>query len=242
MNLFPPTPQEDRANGRNNNCYNPLLNVTHELKKQFMGEIQPICVEMEKLYGIPACFLGAQAAQESGCGTTRIAYYANNISALKYVSAWGRKGGILDGSDLDVKTYQLEGQPDEAWDGSVEVIEDLGQDRKIFKEDTRYDNRYFAFETKRDFFDFLCRVAFLGSSFGKLYPTYLKLYEAFRLYHEDMRNGYYKAAACERLAWQLGSRGYCHMEKPGYTAEERRGAYYSEVIRNQMNEWGTQYW
>jgi len=59
MNIkFSPVPVEDRERGRNGNCYNPGSPLTEGMKKQFMEEIKPICIEMERKYGVPAAFLG----------------------------------------------------------------------------------------------------------------------------------------------------------------------------------------
>ena len=137
------------------------------MKQQFMEEIKPICIEMERKYGVPAAFLGGQSVNESGFGLTRTGYFANNFCGLKFVSAWGRKPPqIMNGQDFGVETYQLIGQPDEAEDGSVKILENLGEDRLIFDEASRYDNRYFQFKSKSEFFDFLCRITYLNGSQG----------------------------------------------------------------------------
>ena len=241
--VFPPLPYQERELGRNSNAYNPCLNDLYRAQTAFMERIKPICQKMEERYGVPAAFLGAQIAQESGCGTTRIAHYANNLTALKFVMRWGQEDD-LSGSALGAKTWQLVGQPDEAWDGSVVVVENLGDDdRLIFDEDRRYDNWYYAADSEEEFLDFYCRVCIWGTSFGRLYPEYLKLHKALRNYHANL-DRMSKKGAVAYLAYEFGLRGYCHVELAGSarTAEERRGNYYKGVITNQMHKWGTHHW
>ncbi|CCI35355.1 MAG: glucosaminidase domain-containing protein [Microcystis sp.] len=242
MNIkFSPVPVEDRERGRNGNCYNPGSPLTEGMKKQFMEEIKPICIEMERKYGVPAAFLGGQAVNESGFGLTRTGYFANNFCGLKFVGAWGRKPPqIMNGQDFGVETYQLIGQPDEAWDGSVRIIENLGEDRLIFDESSRYDNRYFKFKSKPEFFDFLCRITYLNGSEGRLYPKDLRY--IFDEYRQNIQRGMSIRESCSLVACQLGKSGYCHTEEGNGTPPQRRCNYYSRVITEAMDEWNTYEW
>lgn len=238
---FEPVPAEDREKGRNSNCYNAGHPLTDGMKRQFIEEIKPICIEMERKYGIPAAFLGGQAVNESGYGLTRTGYFASNFCGLKFVGAWGRKPPqVLDGTDFGVQTYQLTGQPDEAWDSSVKAVENLGEDRLIFDEAIRYDNRYFKFHSKYEFFDFLCRIVYLNESNKKLYPRELNY--IFEQYQHDIQQGKDVRGACSAVARKLGESGYCHVQEGTGTSEQRRGNYYSRVVTEAMDKWHTYEW
>jgi hypothetical protein len=239
MNIyFLPVPAEDWEKGRNYNCYAAGQPLTEAMQEQFMDEIKPICIKMERLYGVPAAFLGGQAVNESGFGLTRTGYYANNLCGLKFVKVWYRQPPqIMDGSDFGVETYQLVGQPDETDERSVKIVQDLAESeeedeqyRKVFDEASRYDNRYFKFPSKHDFFDFLCQVAYLNGSNGQLYP--LNLRSIFDEYQSSLSQNNNVRDACIQVAWKLGEAGYCH-----------QGAdYYSRVIANAMDNWNTYEW
>jgi N-acetylmuramoyl-L-alanine amidase len=239
---FPPVPSEDRANGRNDNCYNPGFPLTEAMKQRFVEDIKPICIEMERKYGVPAAFLGGQAVHESGFGLTRIGYFANNFCGLKFLSAWERKPPqIMNGQDFGVETYQLIGQTNEEKDDSVKVLVNLGENRLIFDEESRYDNRYFKFKSKSEFFDFLCRIAYLNASQTRLYPEDLR--DIFTEYQQKIQKGESIREACSLVAQRLGERGYCSTEDEGDgDAAERRGRYYRRVVTEAMDQWNTYDW
>jgi len=237
---FSPVPAEDRDRGKNSHCYEAGRPLTQAIQARFMEEIKPICIAMERAYGVPAALLGGQAVNESGFGRTRTGYFANNLCGLKFVAAWYRQPPeIMDGTDFGVETYQLVGQPDEA-DGDVKIVENLGTDRLIFDEASRYDNRYFKFGTKRAFFDFLCRITYLHGSEGRLYPKDLRF--IFAEYRQNLHSGMPIREACSLVAQRLGESGYCHVEEGEGGPAERRGNYYSRVITEAMDHWHTYEW
>lgn len=238
---FSPVPAEDRERGRNHHCYEAGQLLTQAIQERFMEEIKPICIEMEREYGVPAALLGGQAVNESGFGRTRTGYFANNLCGLKFVAAWGRQPpAIMDGKDFGVETYQLVGQPDEA-EGQVKIVENLGENRLIFDEASRFDNRYFKFGTKREFFDFLCRITYLNGSEGTLYPKDLR--PIFAEYRQNLQAGMTIREACSLAARRLGEAEYCHVEaEEGGSPAERRGNYYSKVITQAMDQWNTYEW
>jgi hypothetical protein len=155
---FPPVPEEDKAKGLNSNAYLAALeHPTAEEQVSFVAQLQPAAIASAQAYGVPACAIGGMGIVESGYGFTRTGWNASNLFGLKY---WNQTDP--SGAASGIETYQLRGQPDEAWDGSVKVLDDLGPDRKIFKEPPRYDNRYHLFEDYDACVEYLVVDRFLG--------------------------------------------------------------------------------
>ncbi|MFM7440564.1 MAG: glucosaminidase domain-containing protein, partial [Snowella sp.] len=86
------------------------------------------------------------AALESGYGFTRTAQFANNIF------------GIKEWVNHDTPTsWQLKGQPDEDG-GAVKIIKNYGDDRLVFEENNRRDNRYRKFENFSEAINYLAEI------------------------------------------------------------------------------------
>jgi hypothetical protein len=223
---FPPVPAEDKIKGRNDNAYLAAPS-TYEQQKAFMEQIKTYAIEMEQKYGVPAAVIGGMAGLESGYGFTRTGFYANNLTGIKY---WNQTPGHEDGSWEGVETYQLVGQPDEAWNGSVVVVEDLGDNRKIFDEKKRYDNRYIKFKTRRDCLEYLSTVIFLNSTQGEKYPKNLK--PLVDKYQAAIKSGVSVREAALQFACDLGEAGYCHLGCE----------YYRKAVGKVMEQWNTYAW
>jgi flagellum-specific peptidoglycan hydrolase FlgJ len=102
-----------------------------------ISNIKNAAISASSIYGIPASAIIGMACVEGGYGFTRSAYYANNIFGIK---VWAQN---------PAKGWQLKGQPDEN-EGRVPVIASYGQDRRVFKEDARYDNWYRRFPSRTE--------------------------------------------------------------------------------------------
>ena len=60
---------------------------TPQERAAFVREVSELAIKAEKTHGVPASALAAIAIAESGYGYTRIALYANNLFAWKFVPA-----------------------------------------------------------------------------------------------------------------------------------------------------------
>jgi len=247
---FLPTPEEDKNKGLNSNVY--LAAVGHPTPDEqdgFVEAIHPIAVAMRKTYGVPACAIGGMAIVEAGYGFTRTGWLANNLFGLKY---WNQSNPSGAGTGLDL--YQLRGQPDEAWDGSVKVLISYGPDKKIFDEDPRYDNRYFVFPDYDACVEYLVIDRFMGKT---LYPFVLQ-------YQQRLKDGWTIKDAAIQFLFEIaappvpgliydpdGNDEYylvTHVNDKGKTVyggggyNQNGGTYYSKVIGSIMKEWGLFAW
>jgi hypothetical protein len=156
---FPPVPEEDKAKGLNSNAYLAAFDhPTGAEQTAFVAQIETAAIGSAQAHGVPACAIGGMAIVESGYGFTRTGWNANNLFGLKY---WNQTDP--SGDSEGIENYQLRGQPDEAWDGSVKVLESYGPDRKVFKEPPRYDNRYHVFDDYDACVEYLVVDRFLGT-------------------------------------------------------------------------------
>lgn len=166
---FMPTPEEDAIKGRNTNTYNAAIGRPKDTSEEtaFLDTVKPAALAMQAKHGAPACVIGAMSAVESGYGFTRTGYLANNLFGLKY---WNQNDP--SGAKSGITTFLLRGQPDEAFDGSVKVIKDMGEDRKVFDEERRYDNRYFIFPMREDAIQYLVEDRFMGAVLAPFLANY----------------------------------------------------------------------
>lgn len=193
-----PLPFEDRVKGRNNNAYEPYIGEKDE--QAFLAKTKPAALQICREYKIPASAVVGMAIAESGYGSTRLAYKANNYFSTKL---WGKN---------PPNSWQLEGQPDESA-GSQDITkikENLGSsDRLIFDEVSRADNRYRAFKTPVESFRYLAE-AFLkrpnkaGQSKGYINASekWLKTVTA---------NANAIPEASKEYLFDIADAGYCHL-------------------------------
>jgi len=188
---FAPLPYQDKVKGRNNNAYQAALDrPTEEDRAQFVADLGELAIEAQRDYGVPACLVGGMAVVEGGYGFTRLAYFANNLFAMKY---WNQKDP--SGAASGVATWQLRGQPDEAWDGSVKVTASYGTDRAVFDESRRYDNRYRAFETRAEAVAYLAGKVLQSASRRPFVDNYWI----------NRKAGVSALEACKRIAFELAA-------------------------------------
>ncbi len=247
---FLPTPEEDKNKGLNSNVYLAAIgHPTPEEEDGFVEAIHPAAVAMKKTYGVPACAIGGMAIVEAGYGFTRTGWLANNLFGLKY---WNQTNPSGAGTGLEL--YQLRGQPDEAWDGSVKVLVSYGPDKKIFDEDPRYDNRYFVFPDYDACVEYLVVDRFMGKT---LYPFVLQ-------YQQRLKEGWTVKDAAIQFLFEIaappvpgliydpyGNDEYylvTHVNDKGKVVyggggyNQNGGTYYSQVIGSIMKEWGLFAW
>jgi hypothetical protein len=190
---FPPTPNEDSIKGLNSNCYLAAIGHPSKIEKQnYINKLKPIIDSIASLNGIPQKTILAMAILESGCGYTRIGYYANNLFGLK------------KSMSETLPTYQLKGQPNEN-DGVI-PIKSYGADRDIFKEEKRVDNRYKKFASQKE-----C-IAYLLNIFLKM-KRYLPAIEK---YKKNIANNVGLDEASLRYAFDIGEAGYFHLGGEDY--------------------------
>ncbi|MBM4355454.1 MAG: hypothetical protein FJ109_16980 [Deltaproteobacteria bacterium] len=248
--MFLPTPEEDKNKGLNSNVY--LSAIGHPAPDEqdgFVEAIHPIAVAMRKTYGVPACAIGGMAIVEAGYGFTRTGWLANNLFGLKY---WNQSNP--SGAGTGIELYQLRGQPDEAWDGSVKVLVSYGPDKKIFDEDPRYDNRYPVFPNYDACVEYLVVDRFMGKT---LYPFVLQ-------YQQRLKEGWTIKDAAIQFLFEIaappapgliydpnGNDEYylvTHVNDKGKVVyggggyNQNGGTYYSKVIGSAMKEWGLYAW
>ncbi|GAE26473.1 hypothetical protein JCM9140_2542 [Halalkalibacter wakoensis JCM 9140] len=153
--LFDPVPFENRNLGKNSNAYNPMtVRPTLQQQERFIKEVAPYAVRASEQWGVPASAIIGMAILESGYGTTRTAYYANNLFGIKI---WGYN---------PQGAWQLKGQPDEDFERPVRILESLGPDRLIFDESQRRDNWYRQFNSYQDAVNFLAGTLLQNHRYG----------------------------------------------------------------------------
>lgn len=203
--LFHPIPNEDTYNGRNSNAYLPAIaGVTEERKRAFVAQIAPHAVSASARWGIPASAIIGMAIHESGYGTTRIAYYANNLFGIK---VWGVQPD---------NAWQLKGQPLEDDGQGIAVLLDLGIDRKIYDESARADNWYRVFASYEEAIDYLA-----GEFLQK--PRYLPAAEAYR---NRLAQGWNPRDASLQYVYDIAQAGYNHLG--GEVYRKRVGGFMDE--------------
>lgn len=161
---FPKLPYEDPVNGRNSNAFSSAIGkpANDSERQAFIDQIKPLAIAAQAETKIPACAIGGMAALESGYGFTRIAQFANNIFAIK---EW---------VNHDTPTsWQLKGQPDE--DGeAVKIIKNNGDDRLVFEENNRRDNRYRKFSSFAEAVSYLTKIKLQQENYKPALEHYLK--------------------------------------------------------------------
>lgn len=203
---FPPTPNEDAVNGRNDNCYLSAIDHPAAIEKaQFIesvsGFIDSVC-NKEKL---PAKTILAMAIAESGYGFTRTAYYANNLFGIKVFTR------------DTIAAYVLRGQPSEGVNNKA--LKRLGENRVIFNESIRVDNRYRVFTDRPACIQYLVYKILLGK-------RYIGAAERYR---ENIRNNILsEREASLQYAFDIAEKGYNHLGGKYY----RKGI---EKIFNTLN-------
>lgn len=192
-----PLPFEDRVKGRNNNAYEPYIGEKDE--EAFLARTKVAALQTCREYKIPASAIVGMAIAESGYGSTRLAYNANNYFSTK---VWGKN---------PPNSWQLKGQPDES-SGSpdrTKIKENLGADRLIFDEATRADNRYRAFETPTDSFRYLAEAFLKRPNKTGQKKGYI-----------DAANKWLKSVtqnpgaipeASKQYLYEVADAGYCHL-------------------------------
>ncbi|XEC95650.1 S-layer homology domain-containing protein [Paenibacillus tarimensis] len=187
---FKPTPAEDTYNGRNSNVYLPHTDtLTTKEKQLFINQIAKHAEEANEKWGIPASSMIGMAALESGYGTTRIAFFANNIFGVK---VWGAN---------PENAWQLKGQPDEDLDTPVPVIADYGDDRKVFKESVRRDNWYRNFNSYQEAVNYLAGTLLLNKRY----------FSARDDYQYRIKNGWSDKEASKQYIYDIANAGYNHL-------------------------------
>lgn len=201
--LFQPLPYEDGVRGRNSYAYNPAIgHPTYNEQVNFINNIKNAAISAEVSYGIPASAIIGIACVEGGYGFTRSAYYANNIFGIK-VWAQNPVGG-----------WQLKGQPDEN-EGRVPVIASYGQDRRVFKENARYDNWYRRFASRTEAIHYLCDLI-------------IRKYQPARAnYQKRISDGASPQKASKQFCREIANLGYNHLG----------GDYYAGKIGAIMDRW-----
>lgn len=136
---FPATPNEDKINGLNDNCYLSAIGHPTSLeKKEFINSLKPYVDSICPQLNLPKKAIMAMLILESGFGFTRTGYFANNL------------GGVKKWTTDTTGVYVLKGQPDEN-NGKNKILEKTKTGQIIFDELNRPDNRYRIFSSKQDF-------------------------------------------------------------------------------------------
>ena len=187
---FSPTPNEDKELGRNTHVYLALIEgPSANEQESFIDEISRYAVKANEKWGIPAAAIIGMAALESGYGTTRIAYYANNLFGIK---VWGG-----DSSNA----WQLKGQPDEDFDREIPILVDLGEDRIVFDESERRDNWYRKFDSYGEAVKFLAGTLLIND-------RYVFARDA---YEQRLKDGWSDEKATEEFLYDIANAGYNHL-------------------------------
>lgn len=201
--LFQPLPYEDKVRGRNSYAYNPAIgHPTLKEQTDFINSIKNAAISASLTYGIPASAIIGMACVEGGYGFTRAAYYANNIFGIKI---WAQN---------PANGWQLKGQPDEN-EGQVPVIASFGQDRRVFKENARYDNWYRRFATRTE------AINYLGDLIIRRYQP------ARANYQKRIASGWSNEKASKEFCHEIADLGYNHLG----------GVYYESKIGAIMDKW-----
>lgn len=194
---FPPTPNEDIVKGKNDNCYLSAINHPTAIEKeQFINSIKHFVDSISAKEKLPGKVILAMAILESGYGFTRTAYYANNLFGIKVFTR------------DTLKTYVLKGQPSE---GVVnKVIKKIAENRVLYDETARVDNRYRVFKDRRECILYLINKLLLGN-------RYISVTKKFQ---ENIRtNALSEREASLTFAFDLAEKGYNHLGGKHYRKE-----------------------
>jgi uncharacterized FlgJ-related protein len=164
---------------------------------------------------VPACIITAIAIFETNFGRTRVAYYANNLFKLKYIN---RKKDCRDGSCENIKTYQLKGQNNELANTAIMITKKYGDDdRFVFDESRRSDDRYRVFKSYQESVNFLVTETWLKNEEYKA---------ALDKYQTNLKSlGMNKAA--KQFSFDLAQAGFSRSTPQVY----------QEGIEKAINEW-----
>lgn len=215
--VFKPTPNQDTYNGRNSHAYLPSTNMlTTQSREQFMKEIAQYALDAYEKWGIPASAIVGMAAIESGYGTTRISYYANNLFGIK---VWGVN---------PANAWQLVGQPDEDFEKTIPVLADYGQDRKVFDESNRRDNWYRMFSSRKEAVEYLAGTLLLNSRYASARDRY----------QNRIKNGWSYEKASKEYVYDIAQAGYNHLggdsyrKKVGAVMDQWKLYEYDQLVNN----------
>lgn len=192
--VFPPTPNEDRVKGMNENAYLPAKYASHADKLAFIGKYAHDVQTIALSKGLPPSAVLAMMALESGYGFTRTAVLAQNFFGLKN---WGGKWK----SRYSKEVYQLVAQPDE---GEAKVMETLPSGQVLFDEAKRPDNLYMKCPTPQDSIKLFVNEWIVEGTFVKKYMEMPKLYQANR---KKMN----RRDAAMQFLYDIAERNYCHL-------------------------------
>lgn len=188
--VFKPTPVENSLSGRNSHAYSPSTNgLTQTQREGFVEQVAAYAIPASEKWGIPASAIIGMAIIESGYGTTRIAYHANNLFGIK---VWGVS---------PANAWQLIGQPDEDFARAIPLLANYGDDRKVFDETTRRDNWYRIFTTYEDAVNYLAGTLLLNTRYRP----------AQNAYQERVQNGWTYEAASKQYLFDIAHAGYNHL-------------------------------
>lgn len=188
-NKFFPTPYENTDEGRNTNVYLPLVEgPTENDQRSFIDEVTIHALTAQGKWGIPAAAIIGMAALESGYGTTRIAFYANNLFGIK---VWGGDS---------TTAWQLKGQPDEDFDQAIPVLADFGEDRIVFDESARRDNWYRKFDSYGHSVEYLAGTLLVND-------RYVFARESFQ---QRLEEGWSEKEATKHYLYDIADAGYNH--------------------------------
>lgn len=193
-----PLPFEDHAKGRNNNAYEPYIGEKDE--KGFIEKTKLAALDTCRTYKIPASAIVGMAVAESGYGSTRLAYRANNYFSTK---VWGKN---------PPNSWQLQGQPDESAGSQdpTKIKQNLGgSDRLIFDEVTRADNRYRAFKTPTESFRYLAEAFLKRPRKPGQAKNYIDASD--KWLKTVMANPAAIPEASKQYLYDVADAGYCHL-------------------------------
>jgi hypothetical protein len=114
--------------------------ISPEQCKSFIESIKYDAVSLARRYNVPASAIIGMAVLESGYGTSKVAYNANNLFGLKY---WGKPNTVV--------AYQLPEQPYEGHKPLKDVMQ-------------RTDNWYRKFNSRSDCITFFVEELFLNKT------------------------------------------------------------------------------
>lgn len=188
--VFHPTPVQDQKWGRNSHVYLPQMTFPNvDQRKDFIQEISEYAVHASEKWGVPASAIIGMSVIESGYGTTRIAFYANNLFGIK---VWGLK---------PANAWQLVGQPDEDFDRPVPVLHDYGNDRKIFNESVRRDNWYRKFDSYEHAVNYLAGTLLQNDRYRSSTSSF----------QQRIESGWSYRSAAKQFIYDIANAGYNHL-------------------------------
>lgn len=162
--------------------------ISPEQCKMFIESIRPEAMNLARRYNVPASAIIGMAVLESGYGTSKVAYNANNLFGLKY---WGKSNTAV--------AYQLPEQPYEG--------------HKPLKDATqRTDNWYRKFSSRSDCITFFVEELFLNKT-GKWKTNDYS--SVTRNYQRNIATGMDKETAVALFLNEMVKKGYTGKLKKG---------------------------